>query len=155
MVQLSVDGADKFAAVAKTLKQAGDKDLKKELRAAIASAVEPMTDEVRDQVAQYLPTRYAPLLADSLKTRQSWRTSGSTIGLVLTGSAKGRRQRRHVQAINAGVLRHPVFGNRNVWVAQPVRRGFWDEPMTAAKRQPAREIGKALDRIARRLARKY
>lgn len=155
MANLEIQGADKFLHVAKALKQAGDKELKRELGHAIKVSVAPMTQEVRDHVAQYLPSGYAPILARDLKTRQSWRTRGETVGLLLSGYAKGKRERRHVKAINKGILRHPVFGNRGAWVAQRVRPGFWDEPLANAKERPAKEIRAALDSIARKLARKY
>jgi hypothetical protein len=155
MADLEIQGAEEFAAVAKALKQAGEKDLQKELRAAIQRAAEPMVDTVRDQVAQYLPDRYAAVLAPALKVGQSWRTGGSVTGLVLTGYAKGKRSRRYVKAINAGILRHPVYGNRAAWVAQQVRPGFWDEPMANSKEKPTEEIQQALDDVAKKLARKY
>jgi hypothetical protein len=155
MADLEIQGVDQFVRVAKALRQVGDKELKRELRLAIKDAATPMTDEVRDQVAQYLPDRYAAVLAPALKTGQSWRTGGSTVGLVLTGYAKGKRSRRHVKAINRGVLRRPVYGNREAWVAQQVRPGFWDEPLANAKRLPTWQIRKALRDIARKLDRKY
>lgn len=155
MADIRIEGADKFVAVAKALKKVGDRELKHELGSAIKQAVAPMTDEVRDHVAQYLPSGYAPTIARDLKTRQSWRTGGSVVGLTLVGHAKGATRRRHVQVINKGNLRHKVYGNPEVWVNQSVKPGFWDEPLAKAKDKPIREIRKALDRIARKLARKY
>jgi hypothetical protein len=155
MADFDVTGAEKFAQVAKALKQAGDKELKLELRQAIKASVEPMLHDVRDQVSLYLPNRYAATLAPALKVGQRWKTSGSTIGLVLTGYAKGKKSRRYVKAINAGILRHPTYGNRGAWVAQRVRPGFWDNPMANAKKKPTEEIRQALDRVARKLDRKY
>lgn len=153
MTDIEVTGAEKFAKFAKALKQAGDKELKLELRNAIKASAEPMLGDVRDQVALYLPNRYAAVLAPALKIGQSWRTSGSVIGLVLTGYAKGKKSRRYVKAINAGTLRRPVYGNRKAWVAQSVKPGFWDVPMANAKERPTREIREALERVARKLAR--
>jgi hypothetical protein len=155
MADLEIQGAEEFAAVAKALKQAGEKDLQKELRVAIQRAAEPMVDAVREHIEQYLPDRYAAVLAPALKTGQSWRTGGSVTGLVLTGYAKGRSKRRYVKAINAGILRHPVWGNRSAWVAQQVRPGFWDEPMANAAEKPTEEIQQALGDVAGKLARKY
>jgi hypothetical protein len=49
--------------------------------------------------------------------------------VTVTGRAVGRRKSRAVKAIDGGVLRHPLFGDRNQWVAQKVRSGFWSDPM--------------------------
>lgn len=43
--------------------------------------------------------------------------------------------RHNLAAINAGVLRHPDFGNRESWSNTAVRPGFFDRPVKAA--QPA------------------
>jgi hypothetical protein len=75
------------------------------------------------------------------------------VGLVLAGYAKGKKSRRYVRAINDGTLRHPAYGNRQAWVAQRVKPGFWDVPMANAKEKPTREIQEAMERVAQKIAR--
>jgi len=53
--------------------------------------------------------------------------------------------------MNRGSWRHPVFGNREVWVAQSSRFMWFDRPLLLAGPLVRREIKKVLDDIERRL----
>jgi hypothetical protein len=153
MADLEIRGQEEFVRVAKALNAQGSagRGLKRELRKQIQAAADPMTDEVLNHVAFYLPNRYAAVLARDLKVRQSWSTRGNVAALRLTGTAKGRNKRRHVGAINAGTLRHRVYG-RDVWVNQSVQPGFWDKPLADAREKPARAVRRAIQETARKIA---
>lgn len=152
MADLEITGTEEFVRVAKALNAQGSagKGLKRELMAAIKTAAKPMEDEVRDHVSQYLPSGYAPVIAKGLVVRPSQSTRGSSIGLKLVGHAKGRSKRRHIKTIDAGTLRHPVWGGAP-WVNQRVRPGFWSQPLAAARERPAKEIRRAIDAVARKI----
>lgn len=155
MSDLKITGTEEFIRVAKALNAQGSagRGLKRELMAAVKAAAKPMEDEVRDHVAQYLPSGYAPIIARDLVVRPSQSTRGNSIGLKLKGHAKGVTRRRHVRVIDKGTLRHPVWGNREAWVDQRVRPGFWSTPLTNAREKPAKEIRRAIQAVARKIER--
>lgn len=123
MLSLGVTGAVELRYVAGVLRKAGLKDLERERRKAQRDAVKPLQREIRAEAAATLPGGYAPLMARAVRVTVQFGRPGSD---VLTGRvyARGRKELRDVRAVNNGVLRHPVFGNRSRWVPQPVRPGF-------------------------------
>lgn len=154
MADFEVTGTQQFVSLAKALNAQGSagKGLKRELMAEIKAAAKPMENEVRRDLPAYLPNRYAAVLAASLVVRPSQSTRGSGAGLKLTGYAKGKGRRRQVNAIEGGILRHPVFGNRKVWIAQKVRPGFWSIPMERSRDKPAVAIRRAVQNAIRKLS---
>lgn len=142
-----------FVAAAKRLNAEGKagRGLWKELNTAIRDSVEPMTDTVLRHLEHYLPDNYAKTLRRTLTVRVSRATRGASAGLKLVGVAKGRSRKRHVRVINDGVLRHPVYGNTEVWVDQSVKPGFWSDPLNASRDIPAKEIRRAVARTIKRI----
>lgn len=155
MSDLKITGTEEFLRVARSLNAAGSqgRGLWKELNTAIQGAAVPMTDAVKAHLDRYLPDRYATVLRRDLVVRPSRSTRGASAGLKLVGHAKGARRRRHVREIDAGTLRHPVYGNRGTWVDQGVLPGFWSKPLLEASEKPAREIHHAIERTAAKIAR--
>lgn len=145
-LRFSVTGGNRAHVLGKRLKALGDKELEKELRKGITAALRPATKVVRASVPQYMPSGYAPVLAKSLQLR----TSNLASGLRITGQAKGNPRPRKVTDLNAGRLRHPLFGNRNHWYAQSTRRGFFDEPL----RKQAPVVRAELERVLADVAKK-
>lgn len=154
-VELRVEGAEKFGAVAKTLKQIGDKELNRELYRGINRAVKPLREAVKEGAPRYLPRRYAFELAKSLKVRTR-RRAGRNPSIRLVGSAKtpGGKD-RDLASLNRGRLRHPLYGNRGYWYDQDVSPKWWDEPLFDNVKPVRAEIVKVLDEVARKAARKY
>ena len=129
MADVEIIGADKFIAVAKALHAQGTegRGLKRELNAKLKTAAKPMEQAVLDHIGLYLPSGYAPVMAAGLKVRPSQSLRGSGAGLKLSAYSKGNPRRRHIRVIDRGILRHPVYGNHEAWVAQRVKPGFWSE----------------------------
>lgn len=155
MADITITGADKFARVSKDLKNAGDKELRKELYRGINRAVKPLTKSVKDSTTDYLPRRYAVELSKSLRIRASRRT-GKNPGIRLIAKAKtpGGKDRDLV-SLNRGRLRHPLYGSRKHWYDQKVSPNFWDDPLLKGVSDARKEIVKTLDDVAKKLARKY
>lgn len=151
--ELEVTGTQQFINLAKTLNAQGSagRGLKKELMDAVKAAAKPMENEVRIHVDQYLPSGYAPLMSAGLVVRPATATRGSSVGLKLTGTAKGVTRKRHVRVIDLGTLRHPVHGNKAVWVDQRVKPGFWSEPLGNSRELPAVEIRRAIQRTINKI----
>lgn len=153
-VEVEFRNLQQFATLAKALGGAG-KDLKKELRKGLNKAVKPLGVKTKQGIGRYLPSGYAPTLKRAFRASTSIRLTGNP-SVTIKGRAKGRRKQREIRAMDKGVLRHPVFGNRQVWVAQKVRPGFWSDPMReggpAVRAEAANVIAETNAKIVREVA---
>lgn len=150
LVAVEVAGAQQFAELAKRLKGA-DKAYRKELRIGLNRAVKPLREQVKTDLPQYMPDRYALVMRKALKIKTVIRMSGKTAGVRLTATGKGRHKSRDTRNLNRGTLRHPLWGNRDWWYAQKVRRGFWDEPLRAGAPDVRREIVRVITEVNKRI----
>lgn len=142
-------GARELAALAKRLKDEGNGSLRKELLKGIYGAGKQAIPEVRRSATRMLPRRgglAAQIAAQSFTSRAS--LSGSSVSVRLIGQGM-----KELGDIDAGRLRHPVFGNRDVWEAQSVTAGFFSGTMQAQAPSIRREIDKTMNDVAHRLTR--
>ncbi|MBW8801111.1 MAG: hypothetical protein JF597_48470, partial [Streptomyces sp.] len=95
--------------------------------------------------------RYAPLFSASLRFRTALRTGSRTASLRLVTFADGKRERRDIRAINAGALRHPLFGHRKHWYTTRVRAGFFERATAEAADRAEAAMITVLDDFAKRL----
>lgn len=142
-------GAEEFAALARRLKEAGETGLRRELYKAINDAARPLAQEIgsTSHLEPYMPRRYAGVLASDLAVTVSKLTSRNP-GVRLV--AKGRVRRRKVKSLDAGVLSHPLFGNRKRWFTQTdgVRAGFFTGPAEQSAPQVRAAILTAMHDVA-------
>lgn len=170
MTTIEVRGGDRFRAVTRRLRTAADrKEMTRELRKGILDAVPALKDAVRAEAAAHLPDRYAADLVPSLVMRTSTTTTGDQVTVRITTTAKGARgNARQVGDLEAGKLKHPVFGRSralkrhalhkatsrvNPWVTQAVKPRFVTGPMLAARPAVRREIEAAVDRVLEKITR--
>jgi hypothetical protein len=147
-VQIVVVGNNaRLRAIGKKLKALDDKSLQRELGRGIGRAAKPAMQAVRDSTGQYVPNRFAPVLAKSLQMR----TSNVAAGLRITATGKGQAQPRRVAAMNAGQLRHPLFGRRAHWYTQAVTPGFFDKPIEEKAPAFREELERVLDEVAAKI----
>lgn len=139
------EAAAEFADLAKNLAQVGAVELRAELFKAINEAAQPIQQDIRRAMPDFMPNRYARALDDDLAIRVSKRT-GTDPGVRIVGT--GRTQRRKVARLNDGVLAHPLWGNRRHWYNQAVTPGFFTRPAEASLPQVRERILAALERIA-------
>ena len=148
---ISVRGANQLADLAKDLKAAGYKELRRELYRGISRAMKPLAEEARKSARENLPRRGGlnEVVASSRFTARS-RMAGRNPGVRLVGAKKGH----DLSAIDRGRLRHPVFGN-DWWVTQIIEPGWFTDGLSdSVVVAPVRkEILRAMDDVARRLAR--
>jgi hypothetical protein len=136
------------------LREAGDegKGLRRELLKAVTRAARPLAAEVKDagHLRPYMPDRYADVLAADLSVTTS-KSTGRNPGIAIR--AKGRRHRRKVIQLDAGILSHPVFGNREVWRTQTshVRAGFFTDPAERAAPEIRRQVLDAMREVGGKL----
>jgi len=113
--------------LAQRLRIAGQGDLQKQLLRDIRATTKPTIRKVRANALATLPRRgglAAKVAASKIGTRTRT-TSGQSAGVFI----KGTDPRINLNRINAGQLRHPVFGNRRNWREQSVRAGWFDDPI--------------------------
>lgn len=148
VVSVEVTGANQLAALAKALRQAGDKELQRELFRGLNRAVKPVREVAKASALAVLPSRggFAARVARGKFVTQ--RRSGARVaGIRVVAKNTDRR-------VDQGRLRHPVFGNRGVWVTQQVTPGWWSRPTEALRPQVRDDLIKAMDDVAREISRR-
>lgn len=145
MPSIEIQGEEKFAALAARIRKA-EGELPHELIDALERAAPPLKRAAKASAAQNLPHRggLAAIVASSGMSTQ--RRAGG-IRIV----ARGIQQ---LKLTNSGKVRHPVYGRPGTWVSQliPKARDWFDKPMRDGAPKVRRELDKALDKIARKIA---
>lgn len=148
--QMSLIGSQQFGNLSKALKAAGG-DLRKEYLKALRTATAPAKTTIPESARTTLPRRGGlnETVARNLKvtTRTSLSGPTATVRIVATEGP-----RKHITDLNRGRLRHPVFGNREVWVGQPVLPGFFTRPCLALRPGARRQIAEATNEVLRKIA---
>jgi hypothetical protein len=99
-------------------------------------------------VPQFMPGGYAPELARDLRTAVTVGLGSGRVS-VRVSAPTGGKFGREVRQLEAGSLRHPLFGNRGFWYRQRVRRGFASVPLRATRPHIVGRINAELRDIAR------
>ena len=145
MPDFEVTGADDFFKLSKALKAAGRTDLRRELHTGLRRAARPLVAKTRAEARRRLPKR-GGLAERVAKTPQrvQVRTGNQTAGvrIVVGGGSNAAR------GANSGAFRHPVFGNRDVWVTQRVTPGWFDEPLRKSAPEVRRDLERAMQDMA-------
>lgn len=141
-VTVSTPGLLAFRRDLKAISAAGHgKELGKRLRAA----AKPLRPAIQVEAAARLPKRggYAPLMSKSVRARTTVREDRLSALISVTIYSAGKKQRRDIVKIDAGTLRHPVFGRsrrlrrgnragtyiRNPWSVTAVPPRFVSDPI--------------------------
>jgi len=138
----------------RALRRIDDKRMSRRLSRGLTRATQPVRKAIPAEAQRLLPSGYGPIMAKSVRYRQSTRERRGQAQVTLRIWAKGKRDKRDVRTINRGVLRHPVWGNRERWVAQRVRRGFVDRPLDRLSDDVRREMRLVVDEIAAEITRR-
>ncbi len=144
-----MEGVEKLAQLGRDLKAAGEKDLRRELLRSGRAMGKPIKAELKDSATAMLPRRggLAALIAGA-KVRVATRLSGRNVGVSFIGRWTGH----DLASIDKGELRHPIRGNRSVWVSQTIPDGYWRKVFTGPGADIARkEFLKAVDKVATKL----
>jgi hypothetical protein len=108
---------------------------------------------------QFVPNRYASVLGPDLRVATTVSLSAGRVTARVSAPGSGKRG-RDVRKLEAGVLAHPLFGNRgtyksrtgeikSAWFRQRVRRGFASVPLRAIRPHIVRQIDAELAAIKR------
>jgi len=145
----AAQGSRDLANLSKALKDAGRGDLRKELLRRVREAGKATLPDIRESARANLPRSggFADRVADQVyRVAATYGASGAKVRIV----AKGMKE---LDDIDHGRLRHPVYGNREVWVAQSIQPGFFSKTIEGRADEIRGEIGEAIDDIKKRIER--
>jgi hypothetical protein len=151
------DAATEFAALAYALREAGERGLKREMDRALNDAAQPVARLIGAEahLKEYMPDRYAGVLAPDLKVSTRKRSTGENpdVTIIATTRGLGGVKRRRIRRLNQGALEHPLFGDRKRWFRQAdgVQAGFFDDPVNRAGPAVREQIVAALERVREKI----
>jgi hypothetical protein len=147
MFEVSVKGTSQLDKVARQLKEAGDKGMRRELTRAVQEAGQPLKVAERRSAALSLPHRggLAGIVAKGSVNLQTRLGANPSVRLRYTS-------KHDIKSMNAGRLRHPLWGNRSHWFTQAIKPGWFDRPIEANAPQARKAVLAALDRISKQLS---
>jgi hypothetical protein len=148
-----VEAASELESIARHLRRAGETGLVRELTAAMRRGAAPVQDQIRAGLRPHLPDRYAATLDADLRIGVNVRTSERNPGVSVTAQPRGSGGRK-LRRLDAGLLTHPVYGDREVWRTQHVEPGWFTAPAAAAAPQVRAELERALEDVAAKAASK-
>ena len=147
MVDLRITGADQLKKLGADFKKAGAGDLRKEMLAEFRAEARPLIVDVRRSAGDVLPRRGGLAARVARSTiRAANRLSGSAVGMRITANNS-----ISLRQVDAGTVRHPLFGNRNFWYTQPVTPGWFDKPFQKNVDELRRRVIATMDRFAAKL----
>lgn len=141
-----------FQRASKALKAAGDKQLRRELHKGVKKAARPLIGQAKAAARQQLPKAGGlnkRVAGSPMRTKVSTGRNRYGVRIEVVG-VRGRAAR----ASNRGMIRHPVYGNRERWVNQRVPKGWFDSTMRASAPAVRKEVQAAIDRTLREIVRR-
>jgi hypothetical protein len=137
--------ARQIANLARELKAAARGDLRRLLLKDIRPAARPLIDEAKKSALENLP-KSGGLAAEVASTEIKVRTSlsGSYARLRLVGISPHR-----LRSLDAGRVRHPVFGDLSNWVTQDIKPGWWTTAMEAESPEVRKAIVRSVETVQR------
>lgn len=167
MLEARIDGAAQFRRLAAQIREAGNDDLGKEMSKALARVAEPVKVEITKETLASMPSEggYQALMSKSLKHRISRRVAGKTAQLLVRTYADGTNERRDIQRLNKGELRHPVYGRsrrikvgvrkgtiiRNPWSVTEIRGDFYRRGTDRAAATAQKELMVVVEDLSQRM----
>ncbi len=145
-----MSGTEVLASVSRRLRQAGQGGLRRDLIAALKAEAMPLSRRALDALRADAPSGMRRHLARARPSVQV-RTGGANPGVRVGAGKRGSGLR----GLDEGRLRHPVFGNRDRFVEQPVPRsqGDWTSVVEAGARDAQRAVADVLVAFAAKLDR--
>lgn len=149
----NANGLQEIRVLASRLRKAAARDLVYELRKAQRKAFQPLQKAIKEEALATLPKRgnYNVIMSKAVKVTVT--TGVGRNALNARVYAKGKTEERDVRQVNAGVLRHPLFGHRRSWHTTRVRAGFVDRPVKALSDRVLQECADAVGKLNESIAR--
>jgi hypothetical protein len=135
---VDITGADQLVRLSKALKEAGAKDLQRELSKAINTAMKPVKADLQRSASSSLPSR-GGLASEVAGSKYSTRRNKNGLRLV----AKGKYSLYHM---DQGQIRHGK-GNK----VQSIQQGWFTNVTDAAAPEVRKEITDAMESVIRKI----
>jgi hypothetical protein len=117
--------------------------------AGIRAEAKPAIPDIRQNAREVLPHRgglYAIIANSKIGVRT--RTSGRSVGVTVQANNP-----HDIRSLNAGRLRHPLYGDKDHWFSQTVEPGWFDKPLIERAPVIRTRIKRVLDDVGRDLTR--
>lgn len=161
-LDLAVVGAHELHALARRMREQGDRGVLQELRKRLDRADRPLERAIRSNVGRYMPNRYARILARALKLQTRTKTTGRSVSVRLVVTAKGSSHPRQIGPLDdPGILRAPNWGRyrynkhgsrrRNKWHEQHVRPGFVSDHVDELADEVRRDLIDGIHEIGQKI----
>lgn len=155
MTDVGVRGTEQLVRLAANLKKA-EPELRKQLLRQIREAGKPVAVDMKAGLRATFPNAggfasRAARVPIGIRTR----TTGKAAGVRLQASGKkGAATSRTLMSMDeSGAFRHPLYGNRKVWIAQTYSpaEGWFTEPAEEAKPEVQAKVLDAMESVARQI----
>lgn len=130
---VKIEGTDRLQALAVQLK-AADKVMLAGLRVQLKGVAALVIPAVRESAIATLPSsggrnETGSRALNERVARAPYRATTTLGAKSVAVSVRSRAGNRHLKDINAGTVRHPLFGDRNHWYTTPVKPGYFTTPL--------------------------
>jgi hypothetical protein len=153
-ISMSGDPAGDLKKLAKDLKQAGNKDLRKELLQAGKRLKPAWKEAVTVRAISDLPSSGGlnAWVAGRLSVTSSTKLSGRDVGVLFRTKHRGKTGLSDLPSINKGRVRHPLYGDRGHWYVTVVQAGFVNRALDDMGPEARKEFLLAVDAVIRTFA---
>jgi len=141
-MSLEIQGQKELAALAAGLHKAAA-TFQNDMLTSVADAVKPLQSSVPRSALSTLPKR-GGLAKRVAASRYSIQRRGNIIRFATTNAY-------NIKQMDAGTVRHPVYGNRAKWVSQSVPPSWWTKPITQETPRIVRDMQREMQRIVNRI----
>ena len=127
------------------------KGLRKALYKEILRETKPLKQDAKRNAKAILPKRGGlarRVAASSFSTKTRIIGAGAGVSII----AKGKGQARGVKQIDAGRVRHPIWGRKNRWVTQSVTPGWFTKAMEKGAGKIRDGVQRAVNDVLRKLS---
>lgn len=152
-LDVQILGGGQLRELADRINASSQRGLGREMASGLRKASQPVQRSIAEEY-EGLPSSggYKALFSRSLRFRTQLRTGARQASFRLTTFADGTRQRRDIDALEGGELRHPVHGRRaRRWTVTRVRGGFHRRGTDDAADQAEKEMSIVLRDFAAKL----
>jgi hypothetical protein len=143
-------GVTQLRVLAQHLEEAGGGSLRREAQDGISAAVKPVLPVIVAGLPLHMPAGYAAALGADLKLdvrRYTGPDAGIRVAATAPTASGGHRK---ISRVEAGLLVHPLFGNRKRWYEQA--DGMVPEFFAGPLRDSAPQVREALVQVMRDIA---
>lgn len=141
------DASGKVGRLYAALDKLGRRELRNEVRRALTGRSKAARTRVRDAEREALPSgmdgKYSKVPSETVSVNKQG----------VTMAWKHSKPRSKMRDLDRGRLRHPVFGNRKVWVNQRIPAGMFSKAAEKEGAPLVRQAGEDLIRFVERKTR--